>query len=88
MSRCFHGILPDNNVAFIPEGLFDNMINMEWFWFNTSLSSTSSKTSTRLSSQEPADDPGIIVRIQGRKPNYFDDYLVCSHQFSLNLIPT
>ena len=28
MSRCFHAILPDNNVAFIPEGLFDNLINM------------------------------------------------------------
>ena len=28
ISRWFHGILPNNDIAFLPEGLFDNLINL------------------------------------------------------------
>ena len=51
ISRCFHGILPNNDIDFLTEELFDNLINLEWLWFNMSLSlfvSAISKTSTRL----------------------------------------
>ena len=32
-----------NNLTFLPEGLFDNVINLEQLWVNTSLSGFSDK---------------------------------------------
>ena len=30
MSRCFYRELKANNITFLPEGLFDNLINLKW----------------------------------------------------------
>ena len=29
MSRCFYSALEANDITFLPEGLFDNLINLE-----------------------------------------------------------
>ena len=39
MSRCFHRGMLYNNVTFLCEGLFDNLINLYVPWVNTRLSS-------------------------------------------------
>ena len=39
MSRCFYRKLEANSVAFLPEGLFDNLIDLQVLWANSSLSS-------------------------------------------------
>ena len=41
MSRCFFRELKANNITFLPEGLFDKLINLQHLWVNTSLFSFS-----------------------------------------------
>ena len=41
MSRCFFRDLETPDITFLPEGLFDNLINLELLWVNTSLFSLS-----------------------------------------------
>ena len=43
MSRCFHRGMLYNNVTFLCEGLFDNLINLYVPWVNTRLSSEYTK---------------------------------------------
>ena len=43
VSRCFHRGMLYNNVTFLREGLFDNLINLYFLWVNTRLSSEYSK---------------------------------------------
>ena len=66
MSRCFYRELEANNITFLPEGLFDNLINLGRLWVNTSLFSLSNKLK-RLSPKEPRDQPEVIKRTQGLK---------------------
>ena len=51
---------------FLPEGLFDNLINLKVLWVNTSLFRLSNKLK-RLSPEEPRDQPEVIGRTQGLK---------------------
>ena len=34
MSRCFYRELGANSVAFLPEGLLDNLIDLQYLWAN------------------------------------------------------
>ena len=43
MSQYFYRILGNDNKTFLPERLFDNLINLDFLWVNTSLSSLSNK---------------------------------------------
>ena len=66
-----------NNITFLPEGLFDNLINLELLWVNTSLFSLSNKLK-RLSPKEPRDQPEVIGRTQGLKTsNSEDKFIYC-----------
>ena len=77
MSRCFYRKLEANNITFLPEGLFDNLINLWRLWVNTSLFSLSNKLK-RLSPKEPRDQPEVIRRTQGLKTsNSEEKFIYC-----------
>ena len=77
MSRCFYRELEANNITFLPEGLFDNLINLGRLWVNTSLFSLSNKLK-RLSPKEPRDQPEVIRRTQGLKTsNSEEKFIYC-----------
>ena len=77
MSRCFYRELEANNITFLPEGLFDNLINLWLLWVNTSLFSLSNKLK-RLSPKEPRDQPEVIRRTQGLKTsNSEEKFIYC-----------
>ena len=77
MSRCFYRELEANNITFLPEGLFDNLINLKLLWVNTSLFSLSNKLK-RLSPKEPRDQPEVIRRTQGFKTsNSEETFIYC-----------
>ena len=77
MSQCFYRELEANNITFLPEGLFDNLINLMLLWVNTSLLSLSNKLK-RLSPKEPRDQPEVIRRTQGLKTsNSEEKFIFC-----------
>ena len=41
--QCFYMKLVADSVAFLPEGLFDNLSNLQYLWANSSLSSLFSR---------------------------------------------
>ena len=74
-----------NNITFLPEGLFDNLINLKWLWVNTRLFSLSNKLK-RLSPKEPRDQPEIIGRTQGLKTSNSEDKLIYCCQILLYVL--
>ena len=72
MSRCYYRKLEANDITFLPEGLFDNLIKLYTLWVNTSLFSLSNKLKT-LSPKEPRDQPEVIGRTQGLKTSNSED---------------
>ena len=66
MSRCFYRKLEANNITFLPEGLFDNLINLKLLWVYNSLFSLSNKLKI-FSPKEPRDQREVIRRAQGFK---------------------
>ena len=85
MSRCFYRKLEANDITFLPEGLFDNLINLEWLWVNTSLFSLSNKRK-RLSPKEPRGQPEVIGRTQGLKTSNSEDYFIYCCQILLYIL--
>ena len=85
MSRCFYRELEANNITFLPEGLFDNLINLELLWVNTSLFSLSNKLK-RLSPKEPRDQPEVIGRTQGLKTSNSEDKFIYCCQILLYVL--
>ena len=85
MSRCFYRELEANNITFLPEGLFDNLINLELLWVNTSLFSLSNKLK-RLSPKEPRDQPEVIGRTQGLKTSNSEDKFIYCCQMLLYVL--
>ena len=77
MSRCFNRELKAYNITFLPEGLFDNLINLYRLWVNTSFFSLCNKLK-RPSPKEPSDQPEVIGRTQGLKTrNSEDKFIYC-----------
>ena len=76
---CFYSVLWDNNFTFLPEGLFDNLINLKFMWVNTSLSGFSKKIE-RLSLDQSAQ---IKVTTIGLKLNNGEDKSTYWRQISL-----
>ena len=77
MSRCFNRELKAYNITFLPEGLFDNLINLYRLWVNTSFFSLCNKLK-RPSPKEPRDQPEVIGRTQGLKTsNSKDKFIYC-----------
>ena len=75
MSRCFYRNLEANDITFLPEGLFDNLINLKWLWVNTSLFSLSNKLK-RLSPKEPR-SAGSYWEKGLKTSNSEDKFLYC-----------
>ena len=77
MSRCFNRELKAYNITFLPEGLFDNLINLYRLWVNTSFFSLCNKLK-RPSPKEPSDQPEVIGRTQGLKTrNSEEKFIYC-----------
>ena len=85
MSRCFYRELEANTITFLPEGLFDNLINLGWLWVNRSLFSLSNKLK-RLSPKEPTGQPEVIRRTQGLKTSNSEDYFIYCCQILLYIL--
>ena len=85
MSRCFYRQLRANNITSLPEGLFDNLINLEWLWVNTSLFSLSNKLK-RLSPKEPRDQPEVIRKTQGLKTSNSEEKFIYCCQILLYVL--
>ena len=76
MSRCFFRELVDNNIAFLPEGLFDNLINLYWLWVNTSLSSLSHN-----SRGLPSMNQEISLKLMGERNSELHLPIACNFTF-------
>ena len=74
-----------NDITFLPEGLFDNLINLYRLWVNTSLYSLSNKLK-RLSPKEPRGQPEVIGRTQGLKTSNSEDYFIYCCQILLYIL--
>ena len=85
MSRCFYKELEADNITFLPEGLFDNLINLKVLWVNTSLFSLSNKLK-RLSPKETTDQPEVFGRTQGLKTSNSEVKFICRCQISLHVL--
>ena len=72
LRRCVYRELESNNITFLPEGLFDNLIKLRGLRVNTSLFSLPNKL-RRLSPREPRDQPEVIGTTQGFKTSNSED---------------
>ena len=85
LRRCFYRELEANNITFLPEGWFDNLINLRSLWVNTSLFSLSNKLK-RLSPKELRDQPEVIWTTQGIKTSNSEDYFIYCCQILLYIL--
>ena len=85
MIRCLYRNLEATDITLLPEGLFDNLINLKWLWVNTRLFSLSNKLK-RLSPKEPRDQPEIIGRTQGLKTSNSEDKFIYCCQILLYVL--